>query len=267
MKLRAREELEERRESLGTMIQMLRESIEKAPDGKIYTSCSNGVQQYYFMEQGRKKYIPAAKKESALSIVQREYDERLLRICQKEYKAIDRFLRSFHPEIIEEFIQSLSPARKKTVDLRYVSAEQFAAQVTVFATEQYKRKENTYPPSDRFTTRQGVCVRSKSELIIANMLDRHGLQYYYELPLETGPDVWAFPDFTVVDVSRRRLVYWEHFGLTDDFGYSSKMAAKLNAYERIGIFPGDNLIMTMESRDCPLDVGMVKVKIDRCLLR
>ena len=74
-----------------------------------------------------------------------------------------------------------------------------------------------------------------------------------------------FPDFTIVDKDQRRLIYWEHFGMTDEFSYASKMAAKLAVYERNGIFPGDRLIMTMESRDCPLDVGLIKATIRKYL--
>jgi hypothetical protein len=260
-------ELEMRKKKLQKLEKRLKKDIEKAPEDKIYFFNARGNAQFYRVEQGRRRYLPAAEREKGCLIVQRDYDKKLLKLCQKEEEIIERFLKDYRPDAVEEFIQSLTPARRAIIDVKYELGERFLEQMEAYAAEQYQRITNSYPVADRFVTKRGEAVRSKSELIIADLLADHDLTYYYELPLELSGGAVAFPDFSIVDQGSRKMVYWEHFGLTDDFNYSVKMAAKLNAYERSGIFPGENLIMTMESRDCPLDVGLVKAKIKKYLVQ
>ena len=260
-------DLENRKRMLQKLEKRLRKDIEKAPKDKVYFFNARGNAQFYVIEQGRRRYLPVAEREKGCLIVQREYDEKLLKLCQKEEEIIERFLKDYRPDAIEEFIQSLTPARRAIIDLKYESRERFLEQMAAYATEQYQKITNNYPVSDRFITKRGEAVRSKSELIIADLLADYDLTYYYELPLELSGGALVYPDFSIVNQERREMVYWEHFGLTDDFNYSVKMAAKLNAYERSGIFPGENLTITMESRDCPLDVGLVKAKIKKYLMQ
>ena len=53
-------------------------------------------------------------------------------------------------------------------------------------------------------------VRSKSEIIIADTLSRESIPYRYECPLHI-PDVGnIYPDFTVLNVAKRKELYWEH---------------------------------------------------------
>lgn len=262
-----RKELEERGKAIKKLEKLLRKALEKAPKGKVYYLNARGHAQFFRIEQGRKIYLPATERRTGLLILQREYDEKLLKLCQKESRTIERFLKHYRADAIDGYIHSMSPARRILIDLRYVTEEGYREQAAAYAEEQYQKMENGYPVQNRFITKKGEAVRSKSELIIADLLTYYDLPYYYELPLELPGGAYAFPDFTIVDSARRRLVYWEHFGLTDDYNYSSKMASKLNAYEHSDIYPGENLIMTMESRDCPLDVGLVKAKIKKYLLQ
>ena len=262
---RIEREFEARLKELEELERRLKKDIEKAPQETVYFLNARGSAQFYVMEHGRRRYLPVSEREKGLSILQRRYDEHLLKCCQKEHAVIGRFLKEYRPEAINEFIRAIPISRKAFLDLKYISEEQFEAQTAALAEERYKRFENSHPVSDRFVTERGEAVRSKSELIIANMLVRSGLQYYYELPMELSGGSCLFPDFTIVDKDQRRLIYWEHFGMTDEFSYASKMAAKLAVYERNGIFPGDRLIMTMESRDCPLDVGLIRATIRKYL--
>ena len=59
-----------------------------------------------------------------------------------------------------------------------------------------------------FTTNKGEQVRSKSELNIANALAAKGIPYKYECPLTLKGGNPIYPDFTVLDVKKRRVIYW-----------------------------------------------------------
>jgi len=109
----------------------------------------------------------------------------------------------------------------------------------------------------RHKTKAGHLVRSKSEVLIDNILFEKGLDYRYEHELVLG-DVVLYPDFTIIHPVLNEKYYFEHFGMFDNSSYRNKAYEKLDLYARNGIFPGDRLIVTYESADSPLDSIMVE---------
>ncbi|MCX4391271.1 AAA family ATPase [Micromonospora peucetia] len=80
----------------------------------------------------------------------------------------------------------------------------------------------------------GELVRSKSEVIIANLLRQLNAVYRYEEPF-TGEDGRTVrPDFTV-DTDLGDIVYWEHLGMLTDPRYAAKWAEKKAWYARNGV--------------------------------
>jgi hypothetical protein len=77
-------------------------------------------------------------------------------------------------------------------------------------------------------------VRSKSEVIIANMLHERGIKFTYEKPLFAPDGTMYLPDFTVVWQGEE--IYWEHVGRLSDPKYAVNWADKLAWYEKH--FPG-----------------------------
>lgn len=92
-------------------------------------------------------------------------------------------------------------------------------------------------------TESGIWVRSKSELIIANILYRSELKFEYEKKLYYSPGKWKEPDFTIEH--NGHTWYWEHLGLLGDAKYNKDWQDKVTIYNRIGIF--DHVITTKES--------------------
>ena len=93
-----------------------------------------------------------------------------------------------------------------------------------------------------YKTHDGNFVRSKSEVIIANLLYAAGMNYRYEEPLEID-SVKILPDFTIY-LPNGRKIFWEHVGMLGVEKYDKRWAEKLNVYENY--FP-DNLRKTYES--------------------
>ncbi|MBQ4045421.1 MAG: hypothetical protein II627_03140 [Lachnospiraceae bacterium] len=84
-------------------------------------------------------------------------------------------------------------------------------------------------------------------MLIANKLFSMNIPYKYEQPLLLNSGTTIFPDFTILDLRRRRELYLEHFGMMDNPEYSEKAIKKNDDYARNGIFLGCQLFITMES--------------------
>jgi hypothetical protein len=127
-------------------------------------------------------------------------------------------------------------------DLQKLSSEQFS--------ENAKRLTNLFKAPEpievggsflernliHITTR-GDAVRSKSEVIIANLLHSKNIQYHYESPLEID-GVTKYPDFTIEDDDTGITYYWEHCGMLADPEYKSRWEEKKQWYSGNGILEG-----------------------------
>ena len=94
-------------------------------------------------------------------------------------------------------------------------------------------------------TIRGELVRSKSEVIIANALYYHHLDYIYE-PVLTLEGIIKRPDFQVLDDDTGEVWYWEHCGMMDDPKYKKRWEDKKAFYKKNGIEEGKNLIITYD---------------------
>ena len=82
----------------------------------------------------------------------------------------------------------------------------------------------------------GEAVRSKSEVIIANLMHAKKIDYEYEQPLERG-GVVKYPDFTIEDDDANVNYYWEHLGMLNDDDYLRRWKEKVAWYRANGIVP------------------------------
>lgn len=80
----------------------------------------------------------------------------------------------------------------------------------------------------------GDMVRSKSEVIIANMLHERDVTFFYEKPLFAPDGTMYLPDFTLIWNGEE--IYWEHVGRISDPKYVENWKKKQQWYERH--FPG-----------------------------
>ena len=115
-------------------------------------------------------------------------------------------------------------------------------------------------------TKNGIMVRSKSEVIIANMLYDSGYEnFLYEEKLPLG-DSFKLPDFTIRDAASGLFVIWEHLGMLGDEEYRKAWEAKKQVYEANGFSEKNgNLIVTMDSLDGGIDCQEIQRKIDEYL--
>lgn len=92
-------------------------------------------------------------------------------------------------------------------------------------------------------TESGIWVRSKSEVIIANILYRSSIDFQYEEKLYYNESQWNEPDFTIRH--NGKTWYWEHLGLLGDEHYNENWQEKKQIFKDLGVW--DNVITTKES--------------------
>jgi len=107
-------------------------------------------------------------------------------------------------------------------------------------------------------TRSGRLVRSKSELVIANILEDLGLAYEYERALqgERAPG-WKYPDFTFVTPAGD-VILWEHLGMLALPAYAQGWERKQAWYAANGFVEGETLFTTADDEQGGLDSTVVE---------
>ena len=108
-----------------------------------------------------------------------------------------------------------------------------------------------------YYTKKGLRVRSKSEIIIAETLDKYEIPYLYEKPIKLSGNRIVHPDFTLLNAINRKELYWEHFGMMDDIEYRNNAFNKIRDYESNGYYQGVNFIWTMETAKLPISTKAV----------
>ncbi len=104
-------------------------------------------------------------------------------------------------------------------------------------------------------TEKGHLVRSKSELVIANMLHRMEIDYEYERVCDGTTEPGRLrPDFSFVTPDGD-LIVWEHLGMLDRPDYKRGWDWKQRWYERNGFVKGETLFTSCERTGQGLDSG------------
>ena len=104
--------------------------------------------------------------------------------------------------------------------------------------------KNWYKENKKLATLSDYFVRSKSEVIIANLLAKNEIPFEYETPLYASDGTFYLPDFTVK--FRGETYYWEHWGRMDLPDYRAHTEEKQKWYAKH--FPG-KLIETYEDNN------------------
>ena len=175
----------------------------------------------------------------------------------KELAGINRLIKYNQSYLPENTVNKLNRNKRGYVDPYIIDDATFAEnwQKENFITNDYHPEEKKYP------TKNGEMVRSKSEAMLADMYYDLGIPYRYEAELVLKDGRAKYPDFTLLDVKRRKVIYHEHMGLLDDEEYRANNLIKLNNYRKSGIYFGKNLIMTFETEYCPLNIREIKTSV------
>lgn len=239
--------------------------IEKAPKGKLRIAQATKHPIYYYRENKKDRlgtYIKASERDMARALAQKGYAEDVLKNINKQINLLDALLRSYENMNLKTHHLQYNQARQALISSYEISDEEYAqkwyeetsAKIAYFKELKQLEGENT-SEIKTFTTANGEIVKSKSEVIIADTLLRLGIPYQYELPFEQNGRVVFRPDFTVLNIKRRKQVYIEHFGRMGEEEYRKSFFWKMSNFSNMGILQGKNLLMTFEDYDNSFDIA------------
>ena len=248
--------LEKRQQSLTKIIHKAEKWMLQAPPGSIEVKKhGKGVQFYLRSNPNEKhgKYVRAADRKRVKALAQKRYLTRVLDAARTQQKAIDAFLRSYDPQVLERIYEAEGLVRQSLIDPVEIPDLEYERRWLAVA---YKGKGFSDDMPLHYTMKQER-VRSKSEVIIADILDEYGIPFLYEKPLVLRSGT-VHPDFTLLDINRRREVYWEHLGMMEDSDYRNNAFYKIRNYEESGYYQGDGIIYTFEAVKYPINTRVIR---------
>ncbi len=232
--------------------------LDSFPSGQLCLKKNGTYCQWYILTDNKRTYLPKAEKQLAQKLAYKELLLNQLEHINAQLNALSTFEQHYPVEEKSRTTEAISElalfdSPDLTVFRKSHAAESWAA-------ENYE-KNAEYPESLTIPTKSGIYVRSKSERIIADELFDNDIPFRYEQALILG-DVKMFPDFTILHTdSTRDITIWEHFGLMNSSAYVNNVKLKLGTYFDAGFIPGHNLIITFESKQCPLNSNLVSLLV------
>ena len=207
-----------------------------------------GRPMYYLREKSTDhtgKYISVRDEHTLGIFLQKSYDEKVLKLIRQEIAVLEVMVirGAGLPASIQNLICTFPQKERRLINAVDLPDDEL---IECWLRIPYKKKE--VPGSlSKYISDNSDIVRSKTELNIANALYKRKIPYKYECPLILRNRNIIYPDFTILDVKNRKIVYWEHRGMMDDRDYAKNSVARLREYADNQIFPGDNLIITEET--------------------
>lgn len=229
--------------------------------GKIYYSVVSEV-------DGKERYLKDGDG-LIIKLAKEQYLSRLLIVAKRQVKRFEGCVRLLTSgdrlSDIDDVYDSLSDEVRALVSPSIETTDGYA--------ENWEKKMRSaphqgYPIENGIMTLGGDYVRSKSEAIIADRLYAAGVPYSYELQmcLKKGDKEFCYPDFTILNKRTRKIIIWEHFGKMDETNYLAKTQEKLKMYELNDYHLGDNMIVSFEGSNIPIDTEYVDMLIKNYIL-
>lgn len=238
------------------------ERLQNYPPGKLRVAKSRGRIQLYIRMDAKEKsgiYLSKTEDKKRKLYLQKSYDEKIVKAIEKEINNISSFLLNSEKYLnqIEQIFNSYPEEFKSSIESIELPQDDYLKYWLSIPFENKSISDNV----PVYETNKGERVRSKSELNIANALYRHGIPYKYECPLMLKSGAIIYPDFTVLDLTNRRELYWEHRGMMDDREYAKHTVQRIREYERSNIWPGKTLILTEETSAAPFGTNEIDAVI------
>ena len=252
-----------RKMELEHVLKQLDKEIAISPKGSVIVSKSNNVDQFYIKpaDSSNKngKYVSRSELSLIRCLIQNDYNRRVSKSISKELKVLQKIL-AIKGEV-ESTYQKMGKNKRQFVKPVYLDNQAYAQQ---WLSVEYEHKPFVSGCNEYYTP-DGLRVRSKSEIIIATILDKYKIPYRYEFPVALSA-LTVHPDFYCLNIRTRNEFAWEHFGMMDNPEYSVKATEKIHRYEQCGYFVGKNMIATFETSSLPVNSKLIEQIVKQYLL-
>lgn len=269
------EELQNRKHEVALQIEKLEKSLQNAPESRLRVSMRKGHPRFYEVTgkgDTTGKYLTNDQGDRIKRLAQADYEKKALFMLRKESRLINALVKFYERanSMGEEFFSGpeellpglMIPARRELIVP--ITMDQKAYTENWLA-DSYERKgfsEN----APVYMTKSKIRVRSKTEWMIAEMLENKEVPFYYERPIVLHGIGKIHPDFIVLNRKRRKTYFWEHLGMLDNETYRANALNRIEQYILNGYYPGRNLILTYESATNPINSKIIEKTIDTYLL-
>ena len=253
------EKLNCRHKKLDNLIASVEAKLPLLPAGNLHIKKQNGKNYYYAQPEGcsNDQRNPVYDRKQISDMAQHSYLLKILRAAEEEEKVITQFLDRVPKESFEGVYESLPESRQSLISPVRLTDRQY---IDHWLNQPYKHK--AFREGDPFfITDRGERVRSKSEQLIANRLNAKDIPYKYECPITVNGEI-LHPDFTILRISDRKELYYEHLGKMGDEDYAFKAIRRINSYILDGFIPGKDLFTSMESSRAPFDIRTLDIMIE-----
>lgn len=241
------------------------ENIDGANDVLVVRTINNKAAYYKKTNgsNGTEEYLGHDKREEIERLERKNYLRKLSKTAKLNIDAIEKINKLLNKvENLDEVFWKIPEEKKNLIQPYHEELDEVYIKKWSRGSEKGRELERDVS----YKLSNGICVRSKSEVIIAERLIAAGVPFFYE-PIITIDHVeqWL-PDYYVLNKRTKQSFIWEHFGMMDNPEYSSNACGKISAYARNDFLLGKDLIISMESAKHPLDTEYVDEIIKKFLL-
>lgn len=224
-----------------------------------YRRNQNGDIYYFTRKSGSIKpsYLGNASCEIVNNIKEARYLKHSLSIIEEDIRCLEKALSKLHA-VDYDSVNALLPKLYRDAKLTYARPDDVKHREWKEQALAFKSRFNIYRPEElKIETKDGTCVRSKSEALIYNALLDLGLTFIYEMPIRIGNRTyWA--DFVILsEQDNETEIIIEHQGLMNSEGYRVRFMEKLHGYWKAGYILGVNIFFTFDNPDGGLDLTPV----------
>lgn len=266
MKINLSKELSKKENELNKLLKVCEESNKNVPEGKIRIDNGKKKPHYYYRKNitdERGIYLNKNNIEIAKRIIQKEYDEKVVKETIKQLNIIEKLKNDYKEDYLQEIYMKFNPYRQALIDKRFQTNQEY---VEEWLAEEYEGLGFDINDDSDYYLDNDIRVRSKSEILIGNALIRKGIPFKYESPISFGRYDNVYPDFTCLNARTREVIVWEHLGKLGDEKYAGDNTKKIEKYILNGYILGRNLIITMESKNSQISSRVIEKTINDYLL-
>ena len=179
-------------------------------------------------------------------------------ICDANINSMDALVATYKEVNPDEIIKNLGVA--------YQECAGFSDEVLGIPTaSEWKRqgmaKRDSIPrfkPENLIhTADNGEKMRTRAEVLYANMLDSLGVEYIYELPMDINGQR-KIPDFTILHPKTKQEIIIEYMGMYGDENYRIRNTIKIAEYFDAGYILGKNLFVFMDGEEGHFDSNILR---------
>ena len=220
------------------LLNQYEEEIIHYPEGRLCGKRIRGKQKYYQVKKdGTAKYISKENKALLIALRTKRLMLKSIKILQENLKWQEKLLQHYKSYDLDG------------VEVRLAGGYSEEA-LREWAKGPY-RQNPFYKEYKVFQTSFGLMVRSKAEVMIAELLHGLGIPFQYDVEVllqdTEGYTVSYYMDFVILTPTGKKI-YWEHMGKFYEEGYREHNLKKICLYYDNGIILGNNFIITMESK-------------------